>query len=536
MMLQRPDKAEPEIRKAVQLDPKNGPALLSLALLQINGGKRMDEAEWTLKRLSALPGKTYKDLHAIFLYETGRKDSGISELEMLVRDDPGNRLMRGRLVVMYRGANRAQDAEKLMAGALKRNPRDTDALLQRSQLYLKEGRPRQAEQDLTEVLHFQSDSAQAHFALARVYAVEGLGNRRRHELDEALRLDKNLLPARLALAKNFVLANQPQAALDLLDDAPESQKRNLAVIAARNWALLQAGNTKELRASLNQALRIARTPELVLQDGLLRMKEKDYAGSRTDAEEVLRLKPEDSRGARLLADTYLALNEAPKATHRLAELAALHPKSASMQSLLGQWYMKNGQLVEARKALDAALAGDPGLVAAAINLAEIDVREHQLDAARQRLQAALAKQPRNVAALLLLAGINAEAGDRPGEIAAYRSVIATDGSNVFALNNLAYALAPDNPEEALELAKRAVELGPGNPAAQDTLGWIYYRKQMYDAAITHLKAAVDRDPNPRRQFHLAMSYAKSGHPESGRELLRNALRQDPSLATTEQGW
>jgi tetratricopeptide (TPR) repeat protein len=203
---------------------------------------------------------------------------------------------------------------------------------------------------------------------------------------------------------------------------------------------------------------------------------------------------------------------------------------------MGQWYLKNGQLAQARSAFEAALTGDPNLVSAAINLAQIDNTEHRVDAARQRLQAVVAKQPRNVYALLLLAGIAAEAGDRAGEIAAYRSVIGIDNSNAFALNNLAYALAPDNPDEALELAKRAVELAPDNPAAQDTLGWIYYKKQMYTAAVDHLKAAVDRDPNPRREFHLAMSYVKSGHAESGRELLRNALKQDPNLATTEQGW
>ncbi len=88
----------------------------------------------------------------------------------------------------------------------------------------------------------------------------------------------------------------------------------------------------------------------------------------------------------------------------------------------------------------------------------------------------------------------------------------------------------------LRLAERAVEIAPDNAAAQDTLGGIYYRKQMYGAAVDHLKAAVERDPSPRREFHLAMSYVKAGHPESGKELLGKALKQDPSLPATERGW
>ncbi len=535
LVLKRPEKAEPEIEGALHLDPKNSSALLSLALLQIQE-KRMDEAEGTLKRLSVLPGKPYRDLHAMFLYELGARDASVAELEALLRDDPDNRLTRGRLVLVYLDLHRTRDAQKLLAAALKRNPRDADALFQRGDLSLKIGKPRDAEVDLKEILRIQPDSAPCHFALARVYAAERLGNSEQAELNKALRVDPSLLEARIALAKSLVLENQPQVALSVLDEAPAAQNSEVSLIVSRNWALLQAGKLNELRSVLDKALRVSRVPELVLQDGLFRMEEKDYDGARADAEELLKLKPEDGRGARLLADTYLARNEAPKATQRLAAIAASSPKTASLQFVMGQWYMKNGHLAEARKALEAALAGDPDLTPAAINLAEIDDREHRVGPARQRLQAVLAKQPRNVYALLLLAGVDVEAGDRPGEIAAYRSVIGVDSSNAFALNNLAYALAPDDPDEALELAKRAVGLAPDNAAEQDTLGWIYYRKRMYTAAVDHLKAAVDRDPNPRRQFHLAMSYVKSGHPESGRDLLRNALKQDPNLATTEHGW
>ncbi len=203
---------------------------------------------------------------------------------------------------------------------------------------------------------------------------------------------------------------------------------------------------------------------------------------------------------------------------------------------MGEWYMRDGQIAEARKAFEATLASDPNSVTAAINLAEIDRREHRADQARRRLQALLAEHPQNVPAYLVLAGIDEETGDRAGEIAAYRSAIGIDGSNVFALNNLAWALVSDNLDEALRLAERAVEIAPGNAAAQDTLGWIYYRKQMYDTAAGHLKMAVDRDPSPRREFHLAMSYLKAGRTQSGRELLRNALKQDPNLAATERGW
>ena len=147
ILLGHPVKAEPEFVKAMHLDPKSGPALLSLSRSSEIAAKRMDEAEPTLKQLSALPDKEYRDLHAMFLYVTGKNGGAISELEALVREDPNNRLTRSRLLALYLHTDRTQDAQKLLAAALKRNPRDTDALLQRGELYLKTATPQRAEQD-----------------------------------------------------------------------------------------------------------------------------------------------------------------------------------------------------------------------------------------------------------------------------------------------------------------------------------------------------------------------------------------------------
>src|SRR5574340_44652 len=55
--------AERQFQRAVQADPKNGPALLSLAVIQAGAGKT-DQADETYTRLSALPDSQYKPYHA----------------------------------------------------------------------------------------------------------------------------------------------------------------------------------------------------------------------------------------------------------------------------------------------------------------------------------------------------------------------------------------------------------------------------------------------------------------------------------------
>jgi Tfp pilus assembly protein PilF len=159
-----------------------------------------------------------------------------------------------------------------------------------------------------------------------------------------------------------------------------------------------------------------------------------------------------------------------------------------------------------------------------------------LDAARQRLLGLVAADPKNISVLITLGIWAAEAGDREEAIRRYRAALAVDGSNAMVLNNLAYTLAASDPDGALKYAQQAVELAPDNAMLADTLGWIYYQKAIYGTAVTYLQRAVAKEPTPRRQFHLAMSYLKSGQRDQGEKMLQSALRQDPKLTVTEKGW
>ncbi len=63
-----------------------------------------------------------------------------------------------------------------------------------------------------------------------------------------------------------------------------------------------------------------------------------------------------------------------------------------------------------------------------------------------------------------------------------------------ALNNLAYLLTDyrKQPDAALKLAQKAVELAPDNSNFIDTLGWTLYEKSLYTPAIQYLEQATRR--------------------------------------------
>lgn len=535
MIANRLGEAEAELRKAIQLDPKNGQAFMSLAAIQVSS-QHLAEAEETYRQAAKIPDRQFRPVHALFLYHQGKRDAALAELEELLKHDPEDREARNRLFAAYFAMGKYNSAERLVAGALKKNPRDIDALFERAQISLRSRNTDDAEASLRSVLHLKPDSAEAHVAMAEVERVKGQPLMQRQELNRALELNPAMLQTRLQLARSLTNAKEAKSALSILNSAPAAQKKASAFVVERNWAFLVAGDAKELQPELEQALHAGRTHELVLQDALQRFQQHDYTGSAADAEEIIKKNPDDLRGPRLLADIYLAQKQPAKAEERLREIAAAHPQSAPLANLLGMWYLNSKKLGEARATFEAALAADSKFVPAALAVARLDILDERFDNAKKRLLQLINADPRNVPAQIMLGSLAEKNGDKAEAVRRYRSALAVDSSNLLALDRLAHSLAETEPEEALKYAQQVAVLAPDNVTIQDTLGWVYYKKGLYTTAETYLQNAAAKDPTPQRQYHLAMCYLKSGKRDLAVKTLQLALQRDPNLVASEKGW
>ena len=525
--------AEQEYRRALAIDPKYGPALLSLAVLQIKAGQ-MDQAEQTYRQISALPDKQYRPMHALFLLRSGKRDQAIAELEKLAAADPADRNIRTELVTAYLAVNRVVDAEKVLTAALKKNGLDSDALLQRARIYLGSQKYAEAQADLNQVLHYQSGSAEAHYLLSRVSLGKEDKAMQKQELGEVLRLKPDYLAARIDLAETLLKEGGAQSALQLLDEAPGDQKQSVSVIIDRNWALVGLGRSAEARKDVDRLLTAGQIPEAMLQDALLKLAQKDYLGARAAVEMALSKNPADVRALSSLMQIYAAQKQVSAGVQKLREYAAKQPSVAPVQQLLGQVLLESGDQAGARQALNAAVTASPALVSADLLLAQLDGVEGKRDDARKRLSAVLTSHPGNVSARLMTADIDIADGQNAAALEQYRKILELDPKNLNALNNLAYLLADSKQaDEALKYAQMAKQVAPDSAAVDDTLGWTYYQKGLYQLAVTHLESAGTRQDNARRRYHLAMAYLKSGDSARGRAALNQAMKMDPNLPESQ---
>jgi Tfp pilus assembly protein PilF len=534
ILIQKPQEAERQFRRALDLDPAYGPVLASLGNFLYKSGRK-DEAGQIYERASRLPDVQYRSLHAMFLLGTGQNDAAIAEFERRYKDDRNDRDARGRLISAYLKLHRVSDAENVLTSAIKQNSQDAEARLQRGNLFLASGKYQEAQNDLSEAIRFQADSPAAHLAMSKLHQVRGETEQQIQELKEALRLRPTMLPARLLLAHILTSRHSPNIALQLLDQAPAQLKQNLGLIAERNYVLYALDDYAGMRKGIDMGLARSHDPIVLFQDGLLRLKLKDYAGSRASLEEALKQQPQNWNAVEALAQVYVAEKRIPDATRIVREYTSRAPGSASGQEFLGSWLARTGDPKGARAAFQAEKSLSPGGSASNLSLAALDFIEGKFDSSRDNLAQELKNDPHSVQALLLMAQIEERTGHRTDAIAYYEKAIQENPKDAPALNNLAFLLADTgkDPDRALELAQQVKELMPNSPTVDDTIGWAYYKKGLYQLALDYLKKASASN-SPQRICHLAMIYYQLGDHHQAYTLLMAAMKMDPALPEAKE--
>ncbi len=119
----------------------------------------------------------------------------------------------------------------------------------------------------------------------------------------------------------------------------------------------------------------------------------------------------------------------------------------------------------------------------------------------------------------------------------YELAIKIDPNNPLALNNLAYLISESNGDldVALTYATRAKQRLPQHPEVNDTLGWIYLKKNLTDNALDTFRNLVVQAPQTATyHYHYAMALMQKGDREHARKECQAALADKPDKIQTQQ--
>jgi len=213
-----------------------------------------------------------------------------------------------------------------------------------------------------------------------------------------------------------------------------------------------------------------------------------------------------------------------------------HPSSVRSHLNFGISLLNQGQLDDAAKQFNLALAKDPGSFVAGMALARVRVMQGDLEGGAQLYYALAKEHPREASPPTSLAYIAMRRGDFEEAEKLLRRVLFIKRNSVFTEYHLALVLLKmGRSDEAIRLLKSATAREVRWPAIHHALGAAYVVKGDLKKASRSFGAALALAPNMRETVHaLSSVYLRMGESHKAVGLLRSYLeKQSEDFETRE---
>ena len=234
-----------------------------------------------------------------------------------------------------------------------------------------------------------------------------------------------------------------------------------------------------------------------------------------------------------LGSVFMRKGDFKKAAEELEEAKKLGaPEDLDAGLMLGLIYSaQNSQDKAAREyeeVLKKAAGQEPKNIYILKSLAAVYYQQKKIENAISTYKLILDIDKNNYEAIFLLGSLLEESGMRLEAINKFKEALSLNPGYPEALNSLGYVYAEggENLSEAEDLIKKALLAEPDNGAYIDSLGWVYFKKDLTDKAIEQLEKASALLSDPVIYEHLGEAYLKNGFPDKAGSAWEKSLELD----------
>jgi tetratricopeptide (TPR) repeat protein len=458
-----------------------------------------------------------------------------------VKLEPGNKWYRLNLVDIYKSAGRNQATLDELEKTLEYHPNDLDILYMLAQEQANQGHHLKSNETYNEIRRRTGPDFNLLYQKYRNFFALGMRDSSITTLEQMRGYEPDNMATLKALSQLYLEDDNKALALKVLEDALERNPRDPETIlamsdihaAGEEWD--EAGKLLETLVAddlINPDIKAEVVQYLVARF----QRDPSSEPLKRNASRLVDLLNEKHNdyglGHALAADFYILAGDNEKTIAALNKTTELMPENEMAWQRRVQILFGEGLYEEA---INAGIEGDQ-MIPDDVYILFFTGLAYSMNNRKQEALAWLERAADVPARRELRSDIHGTIGDTysaldnwPEAEKAYDRALQYNSENDVALNNYAYYLSVRGLrlDDAMDMAKRAVEMRPGNPAFLDTLGWIYFKKGDYENAREHIAAAIDTgQASATVMEHMGDVYEKLGDMDEARNWWQQAYDSD----------
>jgi len=368
-----------------------------------------------------------------------------------------------------------------------------------------------------------------HYFIGKIQAEQGHPQKAEASLLRALELEPNLEEARFQLLKIYRNSGDLDRVIVLYEELLQKNPKNIR--AALELGLFQhknkladqgAARFKDLGQRSNQDQEVIRK---LVQNYI---EPERYDDAVIALEGMLEGAPESSDLHYLTGISYEGQNDTENAIIHLQQVSLGNRFYENAVVRIAAIYQDQQKMDLAIETLKSAIEEAPDIPEFNLYLGSFYEEIEAYADAESILKSGLEIDPDHIQIHFRLGVVYDKWGKKPDSIARMQKVIALDPKNANALNYLGYTYADlgQNLDEAEALIRKALKYKPDDGYITDSLGWVFYKKGLYDKALKYLRKAVELVPDdPIILEHLGDAYLKLNDKENALKYYQRSLQK-----------
>lgn len=424
---------------------------------------------------------------------SGDKETEKKEYEAILNLDPSQQRVRFLLATSLIKNNRLDEAMKQLDELITEEPNLSFAHYYKGRIYLEWGNYQTAENEYLKTLELDDTFEPALFDLASLYQTQ-------KRLDESVKLYKKLV--------------------SLYPNNRTAQERLMGIYNA----LGQKDNINELIGNIQSQSKPGDPGRQTL--GVYYLQNDRFADAIAEFDLIVTAWPQDYKSRYFLA---LAYEESSLPEMALKHLRLIKQDSEyfiNAQIHMSYILIDMGKNDEGIEVLQKAIKVKKEEASLYLILSSVYEEKNDYKKAVSAIQEGLKYNDKDTELLFRLGIALDKSGDKEGCINQMKKILEVDPNHADSLNYIGYSYAEEGIklDEAMVLVQRALKMKPDSGFIIDSLGWVYYRKGLYDEALNSLEKAFSLISNdPTIAEHLGDAYLKKNEYQRSLEMYQKAL-------------